>query len=52
MDALAMKRRRKNNVKENFYEKKHNDEIKELNTWSFGGNLITKSNFTLTLYNE
>lgn len=32
--------------------KKHNDEIKEVNSWSFGGNLITKNNFTLTLYNE
>ena len=32
--------------------KKHNDEIKEVNSWSFGGNLITKKNFTLTLYNE
>ena len=32
--------------------KKHNDEIKEVNSWSFGGNLITKSDFTLTLYNE
>ena len=31
---------------------KHNDEIKEVNSWSFGGNLITKSDFTLTLYNE
>ena len=31
---------------------KHNDEIKEVNSWSFGGNLITKNNFTLTLYNE
>ena len=31
---------------------KHNDEIKEVNNWSFGGNLITKNNFTLTLYNE
>ena len=30
----------------------HNSEIKEVNSWSFGGNLITKSNFTLTLYNE
>ena len=32
--------------------KKHNDETKEVNSWSFGGNLITKNNFTLTLYNE
>ena len=32
--------------------KKHNDEIKEVNSWSFGGSLITKNNFTLTLYNE
>ena len=32
--------------------KKHNDEVKEVNSWSFGGNLITKNNFTLTLYNE
>ena len=32
--------------------KKYNDEIKEVNSWSFGGNLITKSDFTLTLYNE
>ena len=32
--------------------KKHNDEIKEVNSWSFRGNLITKNNFTLTLYNE
>ena len=32
--------------------KKHNDEIKEVNSWSFSGNLITKSNFTLTLFNE
>ena len=32
--------------------KKHNDEIKEVNSWSFSGNLITKNNFTLTLYNE
>ena len=32
--------------------KKYNDEIKEVNSWSFGGNLITKNNFTLTLYNE
>ena len=31
---------------------KHNDEIKEVKSWSFGGNLITKNNFTLTLYNE
>lgn len=32
--------------------KKHNDEIKEVNSWSFSRNLITKNNFTLTLYNE
>lgn len=32
--------------------KNHDNEIKEVNSWSFGGNLITKSNFTLTLYNE
>ena len=32
--------------------KKHNDKIKEVNSWSFSGNLITKSNFTLTLFNE
>lgn len=32
--------------------KKHNNEIKEVNSWSIGGNLITKNNFTLTLYNE
>ena len=32
--------------------KKHNDEVKDVNSWSFGGNLITKNNFTLTLYNE
>ena len=32
--------------------KKHNNEIKEVNSWSFSGNLITKSNFTLTLFNE
>ena len=32
--------------------KNHDNEIKEVNSWSFGGNLITKSDFTLTLYNE
>ena len=32
--------------------KNHDHEIKEVNRWSFGGNLITKNNFTLTLYNE
>lgn len=32
--------------------KNHDNEIKEVNSWSFGGNLITKNNFTLTLYNE